>query len=87
MPPKLQGAVVLGLGVIVLLGGSIGSIALLSGAATGSNYHHVLTGFGLALSIVGWVGFKELRKDFNAIPWSGAILFLSLVALGIFARI
>lgn len=86
MPPKLQGAVVLGLGVVVLLAGGIGSAALLSGAATGSKFPYGLTAFGLALTIVGWVGFKELKQGFNAIPWSGAILLVCLVALGIIGQ-
>lgn len=86
MPPKLQGMIVLGMGVVVLLAGSVGSIALLSGAATGSGFPHAITGFGLALTVVGWIGFAEVKGNFHAIPWAAGLLVVSLVALGIFGQ-
>lgn len=86
MPAKLQGAIVLGLGITILLAGAVGSIALLTGASSGSSFPHWITGFGLVTSLLGWVGFREMRANFNAIPWAMGLLLLSLIALGIFGQ-
>ena len=86
MHEKIQGLIVLAAGSVVLFVASIGSIALATGAATGAPYPYYIAGYGLLMTAIGWVGFKELRPGFQAIPWAMGLLALSTAALIVYSR-
>lgn len=87
MPVKIQGLIVLIVGSLLLFVSGAGSIALATGAATGPPYPFYIAGYALIMTIIGWIGFKELHPEFNAVSWTAGLLVASIIAITIARRI
>ena len=79
MPKDLQGFIVFVAGLLVAIGGGVGSIAILSGAAEGDPGPHYLTLFGIGLTLIGLRGWKGGKQTWNAIPVAGIWTVLALL--------